>query len=304
MFKSKNISFILILVLLLTFLTACSGGPDDSKTAVGDKDGASEEVKDGDKQDSGEVEEVTVDEQVLLEQDDIKITLKSIEYDGLFGPSLQVLVENNSSEAVTIQTRNSSINGVMIEALFSCDVVPGKKANDEITFMDSNLEYADIRTIQEIEFIFHVFDSDTYDGIFDSNTIMVKTSADSSYVQEYDDSGVEVMNEDGIRIVMKKVNTSDSFWGADVYVYIENNSDTDVTIQTRDVSINGFMVDPIFSSDIVAGKKTYDTITFMESDLEDNDISSIDDIELSFHIFESDGWNTILDTPLIEVSFE
>jgi len=103
---------------------------------------------------------------------------------------------------------------------------------------------------------------------------------------------------------MKKVNSSDSFWGADVYVYIENNSGDDITIQTRDVSINGFMVSPIFSSEIVAGKKAYDTITFFESDLLDNDITSIDNMELSFHIFESKSWDTVLDTQMIEVTFE
>ena len=64
------------------------------------------------------------------------------------------------------------------------------------------------------------------------------------------------------------------------------------------------MVDPVFSSDIVAGKKAHDTITFMESDLEDNDISSNDQMELSFHIFTSKGWDDILDSPIVEVKFE
>ena len=188
--------------------------------------------------------------------------------------------------------------------MFSCDVASAKKANDEITFMNSDLEYADITTIQEIELILHIFNTDTWDEICDSDTIIINTSADASYVQGYDDSGVEVLNEKDIRMIMKKVNTSDSFWGADVHVYIENNSNSNVTIQAREVSINGFMVEPIFSCDIVAGKKIYDTITFLESDLEKNSITSIDDLAISFHIFESDGWDTIFDTPTIEIKFE
>lgn len=65
---------------------------------------------------------------MLLDQDGIIITLKSLELDGMFGPSLKVLVENNSDKSVTIQTRDSSINGVMADSMFPCEVGPSKKA--------------------------------------------------------------------------------------------------------------------------------------------------------------------------------
>ena len=43
-------------------------------------------------------------------------------------------------------------------------------------------------------------------------------------------------------------------------------------IQARDLSINGYMVDPLFSADITSGKKINDQVTIMASDLEDNSI--------------------------------
>jgi hypothetical protein len=49
------------------------------------------------------------------------------------------------------------------------------------------------------------------------------------------------------------------------------------------------MVDPIFSCEIMSGKRAMDSITFMSSDIEENQIGSIDEIELSFHIFKTDG---------------
>lgn len=302
MIKKRSILTIAVILILLLLLTAC-GGNDDSKTpsegSGPSNNGSIDDVKDDEKK-----EEVTVEEQVILDENDIKITLKSIEYSGIFGPSLQLLIENNSSDSVTIQTRSSSVNDVMIETLFSSDLMPGKKANDEIIFMESTLKHAEITTIKDIEFIFHVFNSENWNEIFDSEVIKIKTSANDSYVQKYDDSGQEVMDEKDIRIIMKRVNTSDSFWGADVYVYIENNSNKNITVQARDVSINGFMIDPIFSSDVVSGKKSFDTITFFEEDLEKNNIESIDDMEISFHIFESDGWDTIYDSEMTTIRFE
>ena len=86
-------------------------------------------------------------------------------------------------------------------------------------------------------------------------------------------------------------------------VYIDNITDKAFTVQARDVSINGFMVDAMFSCDVIPGKKAVDTITFMETELEENDIISIEDIELSFHIFDLESWDTIVDTDVVSMVF-
>jgi hypothetical protein len=221
-----------------------------------------------------------------------------------WGPRLKVLVQNDRNDSVTVQVRDLSINGAMIDGIFSCDVTAGKQANDDITFMSSDLEMAGIKVIKEIEFKFHIFESDSWDTIFDSETITITTSADSSFNQIFDDSGLVALDQRGFKIVIKYLDSEDSFWGADIYVYIENNSDTDATIQLRDMSVNGFMVDPIFSSEVLSGKIAYDTITFMETDLIENDIDSIDKLEFKFHIFASSDWDTIFDSDQIVVEFE
>lgn len=126
--------------------------------------------------------EAIVSEQVLLDKDGIKITLKGFEPKGLFGPSLKVLVENNTDGTIIVQTRDSAVNRVMVQTIFSCEVAGGKKANDQIIIMNSDLEQAGIEVIKDIELKFHIFDSQTWDTIFDSEAIMITTSADPSYV--------------------------------------------------------------------------------------------------------------------------
>lgn len=94
-----------------------------------------------------------------------------------------------------------------------------------------------------------------------------------------------------------------SIFGPSIIVYIENTGDKDVTVQTRDVSINGFMVDAMFSCDVAAGKRAVDTITFMETDLKENEITAIEDVELSFHVFDMAEWETIVDTEVVSIAF-
>ncbi len=248
--------------------------------------------------------DITVDEQVVFDQDGIRITIKELDTeDSFFGPALKVLVENGSSENITVQVRNVSINDIVVESTFSCDVASGKMANDEIMFMSSSLEAANVEIIKNFEFCFHIFDSESWETIIDSQPIIVETSADPAYIQDVDDSGTVVLDQDGIKLVVKNLDVTGSYWGADLYVYVENNSQNDITIQTRDVSVNGFMVDPIFSCDVPMGKKAFDSISFMQSDLEDNAITDITTLELSFHVFDSNNWNTILDTEATVIEF-
>lgn len=247
--------------------------------------------------------DVVIEEQVLLDQDGIKITAKELSNDSFWGPEVKVLVENTSSKSVSVQLRDVSVNGIMMEPMFSTDVAPGKKVNDSITFMSSEFEEAGITIIQNMEFSFHVFDTESWDTVFDSETIYLATNADGLIEQELDKEGQLVLEQDGISVVIKEADSEDSFWGADIYVYVENNSDRNVTVQARSVSINGFMVEPMFSCDVAAGKQAYDSLTFLESDLTENGIESIDNMEISFHVFDTESWDTIFDSEQINVSF-
>ena len=270
---------------------------EESKEPQGDGSGEKEPEK------KEENDKASIEEQVLLDQDGIKITAKELTEGSIWGPELKVLVENTGEKSVTVQVRNMSVNGFMVEAMFSSDVAAGKSANDTITLMEGDLETAGITVIQNIEFSFHVFDSESWDTVFDSDLIYLATSADGTGEQSVDKSGQLVLEQEGISIIIKEADSEDSFWGADIYVYIENNSDKNITVQSRSVSINGFMVDPVFSCEVGAGKKAYDTITFLDSELTDNGIETIDQMDISFHIFETDSWNTILDSENINVTF-
>lgn len=295
----KKQTLAIICILLSLVLVACTFEVDTGN----DKTPSNDSVIPGSTSTTPS-KEVTIEEQVIYDAGGVRVTAVSLTHDSFWGPAVKVLVENNSDKNITVQARNCSINGLMVEPMFSCDVAAGKKANDTITFMESDLEEAKITLIKDIEFYLHIFDSDSWDEIANSPVIALTTSADPAYVQVFNTGGFVAYENNGVKIIVQKLNSTDSFWGSDVYIYAENNTDSNITIQARDVSINGFMVDPIFSCDIVAGKKAYDTITFFESDLTDNGITDITELEIKFHIFNSDSWDTITDTQAITITFE
>ena len=83
---------------------------------------------------------------------------------------------------------------------------------------------------------------------------------------------------------------------------IENNYGENIIVQCDNMSINGFMVTPYFSSTVNDGRMALSDITILSSDLEDNGIEKIEDIELVFHIINPDTFATIFETDPIAFS--
>lgn len=303
----KRALAIILAIVLAMSLVACgdsSGGEikEPSNVTAGDtiKDTQQGEQE---KNESPQKAEVTISETVLVDESGIKITAKSLEVDKIFGPEIKLLIENNSGKDLTFQCGYAVVNGYMVETMMSVDVVNGKKANDSLTLMESDFEACGIDAIADMEIAFHIFDMADWETYMDTDAIQIKTSIADTFEYTYDDSGDLAYEGNGVKIVVKGLAEDESIFGPSIVVYIENTGDKDVTVQTRDVSINGFMVDAMFSCDVVAGKRAVDTITFMESDLEENEITAIKDVELSFHVFDFDGWDTIVDTDVVNINF-
>ena len=303
----RLLSIILALILAMS-LIACSsssGGEikKPSNVTPGDTTDDKQQGEPTEKPEENTKAEVIISETVLVDEAGVKITAKSLVTDGFWGPEIKLLIENNSGKDLTFQCRNTSVNGYMVENMMSVDVVNGKKANDSLTFMKSDLKACGIDTIADMEFAFHIFDMAEWETYLDTDAIQIKTSIASTFEYTYDDSGNLAYEGNNVKIVVKGLAEDESIFGPSIVVYIENTGDKDVTVQTRGVSINGFMVEAIFSCDIVAGKRAVDTITFLEADLKKNEITAVKDVELSFHIFDMADWETIVDTEVIKITF-
>jgi hypothetical protein len=244
---------------------------------------------------------VTIDEQVLLEKKDVVVTATEYVTDSIMGDGIKVLLENNSDKDITIGCDALIVNDYMITDLFASTVAAGKKSNDTIYLSSSELKAAGIDTVGKVEIYFHAYDEDTYDTIFDSEGVEIHTSEYENMDTTPNDAGSELYNENGIKIVGKTVDEN-SFWGSALLLYIENTSGKNVGISVDDMSINGYMTSPYFSTTVYDGKKAIDDITILSSDLEENGIESIDEVELKFHIYNADTYDTISDSDTITFS--
>ncbi len=246
-------------------------------------------------------EAVTIEEQVLVDQDGIKITATEYEADSIWGDGIKLLIENDTDKDVTVGCNALIVNDFMISDLFASNVAAGKKANETMHLMSSQLKAAGIESVGQVEVYFHIYDSNSFDNLFDTGCVTIKTSAYENMDTSADDSGTELYNEGGIRIIGKTVDEN-SFWGTAILLYCENTSGKNVGISVDDMSVNGFMMTPYFSTTVYDGKKSFNDITLLSSELESNGIEAIEEVELKFHIYDVDTYSTITDSDPITFS--
>ncbi len=244
---------------------------------------------------------VTIDEQVLFEQDGIVVTATEYTTDSIWGDGIKLLLENNSDKDISIGCNALMVNDYMITDLFASSIAAGKKANETLYLSSTQLKAAGIENVGKIEIYFHVYDSSTYDTVFDTECVTIQTSEYANMDTMPNDAGTELYSRDGIRIVGKTVDEN-SFWGTAILLYIENNSGKNVGISVDDMSVNGFMLSPFFSTTVYDGKKAINDITVFSSDLEENGIETIEEVELKFNIYDADSYSTISDSEPITFS--
>lgn len=309
--KRLKIAGIISVMLIFALFSLGSGSSDDSEkkkittqdtaatTDGSSSEGASEKSEAPAEQSKGT--DITIQEEVVIDEPDIKVTAKEYVTDSIWGDGIKFLVENNGSSDIGLGCTALIVNDYMITDLFSSTVAAGKKSNETMYLSSSQLKAAGIDNVGQIEVYFHTYDADEYSTIKDYPCITIKTSAFENMDKKANDDGTELYNDNGIRIVGKYVD-EDSFWGAAVLLYIENNSGKNVVISCDDLSINGFMMTPYFSATVYDGKKSIDDITLLSTQLEENGITSIDDIELKFRIYDEKSFSTITETDVISFS--
>lgn len=276
-------------------------GASASESIAAGETAASGETSGTQTEAASDTSDTTIDEQVLLDANDVKVTATQYTSDGLLGDSVNLLIENNGSSDIGIGCNALIVNNYMIGNLFSTEVSAGKKSNESLDLYSSELEAAGIDNVGQIEVYLHLFDPDSYETVYEADPVTIKTSHFDDMDTTPNDDGQELYNEGGIRIVGKYVDEN-SFWGNAIVLYLENKSDQDVLIQCDDLSVNGYMMTPYFSCDVYKDKMAISTIDLMSSELEQNGIDSVEDVELTFNIINPDTFETIRTTDPISFS--
>ena len=289
---NKKISFLLVLLLALC-LTACASTESGGK--VSNSPAGSQGELDAEKPKPEEKSpEITFKELTMIDNEACIVKISDIDPDNMWGFTLKANLENKSQDKTYMfAVQSAAVNGVQSDPLFAKEVAPGKKANEDIIFMDSALQENEIGAFTDIELTIRVYDSNDWlaeEAALETVHIYPygedKASTFTRELQPTDQLLID--NEYATAIVTGY--TEDSIWGYTVNLFLVNKSDKEVMFSVKDASVNGYMADPFFAKAVTAGKCAFGSMSWSDSTLEENSIAEIEEIEFTLRIYDNNDW--------------
>ncbi len=307
----KKINLIIIAVLALVFLVSCVGNEIPGVTKPNEGASVSDTKERSDNSESTEKvkpydfeKEATIEKQVLVDENGIKITALELDYSGSFGPKIMMQVENNTERDVMIQSRNSSVNGAMVESNFTFDIIAGESRREAIRFAKSDMELYGIEVVEKLEFGLLISDSRNWETIVSVDSLCVTTSAQQTKENHLEGYDTELYNVGGIKICLKKKAAPSTPVGTKLLLGIENKTEKALKIQTTNVILDGVSVSSAFSGVVLSDKTVIDEMAFSEWELSSLNVSGVKELSLKFVVSDPDTKETVLETEKLTVSLE
>ena len=234
---------------------------------------------------------------VVVDNEYCKVTIKNCVAAKNGDVEIKTLLENKTEDKTLMFALDDvAVNGWMIDPLFATSVAAGKKANSPIEFYGDSLEDCGINTVDKIEFNLRVYDYDDWsaDAFVDEVFSIYPTGLDDASVvspERWKGKNEETIIDNDKCTFIVLGTYIDDFWGYSLVVYLENKSDTTLMFSWDDVSVNGFMIDPFWASSVTKGNKELSTISFSDSDFEENGIKDVEEIEFCLRIHDYEKWD-------------
>ncbi len=112
-----------------------------------------------------------------------------------------------------------------------------------------------------------------------------QSSEKSQVVSEVNEISNIIYDKNGIKITYKGLEKE--YISTSLKFLIENSNNEKYTVQTTDISIDGYTMGTIMSASVSPGKKTNDTISLLDSYIKDNGLSvdTISEAEMDITIW-------------------
>lgn len=232
----------------------------------------------------------------LINTEDVAVHITGVENNEHTGMQLRIQCENKTDRTLLFSWDMVSVCGFMYDPFWAEEVAAGKTVNSTIELDTFALEQMDITSVDEISFTLRIVDSENwmeaplieeaftiYPTGLNADTLVLPNRAPT-------DGQMVIADDDNLRFVIEWADEQDTS-AYTLHVYLENKTDRNLMYAWDLVSVNDKMIDPFWAVSVAAGKKACSEISFYRSDLEDNSIETVENVEFTLIVSDYDDWD-------------
>ena len=298
----KQLCLFALCLALMMSLAACGGTPEPTAAPPAPTVAPSETpATEAPQEDGAPKVDESLTEQLPLQQELYRdetcaFTVTETEFNEHLGLRIHVLCENFSDSPLLFTWNNTAVCGVMYEPFWAEEVAAGKKVNSIVDFDTYELEQMGVESPDEITFTLAVTDSEEFlDGPMVRTGFVIyptgKTADQVVYPEYVHKNGETVITEnDVLTFIIESVEDEVSEFYT-LNCYLANHTDKNLMVSWDGVSVDSFMVDPFWAASVSAGKQLYTQVSFLRSDLEEQGIEDVSEIEFTLLAYDDDNWD-------------
>lgn len=285
----KKLNVFLLVAAMSFCVTAC--GTETPKTLADNEKQTQSMQKENETQ---KTEDIIFEKITAVDNEECSIILTGLEPDNMWGYTINAMLENKSADKTYMfSLENASIDGVQCTDLFASEVAAGKKANEDISLSDKELKENGVTDFSDIELSFRVYDSDDWSAdVVAKETVHVYPYGKENAVvfeREAQQEDVVLADNEDVTMILTGYE-EDEIWGYTANLFLINKTDKNVMFSVDDTSINGYMVTTFFASTVYAGKCEFTSISWSDSELEENGITDVEEIEMKIRVYDEENW--------------
>ena len=205
----KKISILFLTFILILSASSCGVRKEESVS-----------VKETDLYSEFEIDTAEIKKKDSFSKDGFSLSVADISYEDVV-TKINLALENNREEKITVATTDLSINGLMCNDAMILDMRPMSKNDSYIEISNEWLGKMNITTISDIEFVVKVFD-ERNEEILKSDILKIKTDAPWTYRQKYASGGFEIYKSGGVALFARGVEKSELSGDSELVFYAEN----------------------------------------------------------------------------------
>ena len=258
-------------------------------------------IKESDNSLNYRLKETTLLKPVEFKKDGLSVTLNDILYENLL-TWFSFDVKNDTNKPCKISVTDLSINGIMYQGTIeeTVDFNSSKKFYFEISNEWFNTFF--IESIKDVEFTIRILDEASTE-IANSDVLKALTDAPKKYEQKYDNTGITVYENDGVRILSQGLKKSKYSDDSELCFFIENDTDTHFFVIADEVYVNNILFTPTFIVSVGKNKKAAESILFTKEELSNANVDKISSVKVTFKAIDKSS-STVFKTPILDIHIE
>ena len=282
----KRITGLILSLILLLSLAACGGSPEATEapaTQPAVTEAPTEAATEAPTEPDETMPALEMEETMLVDDENCAFSIHFASLNAYTGMELEGVCVNKTGKTLIFSWNNVSVCGYVYDPLWSQEVAPGETVNCSISIDTYQLEQYGVTSVDEITFTLNIFDSEDFmaEPYVDSVYTIYPTGLNAEtvvYPDRVSVGGEQVVTDsEGVDFIIESFEDE-----TNAYVlrcYLGNRTDIALMFAWEEVTVNGAAIDPMWAAEVPAGKRAYTEISFPRSQLEENGIEEVEQID-------------------------